>query len=64
MCAEGSPSVVEPENAELDLWSGPFGGRSREDPDELDEETAVVDFDIELCVCPPELTVVEGDNLS
>jgi hypothetical protein len=64
MCAEGSPSVVELENTELDLWSGPFGGISREDSEELDEETAVVDLNIELCVCPPELTIVKGDNSS
>jgi hypothetical protein len=64
MCAKGSSSVVEPGNAELDLWSGPFDDGIREDSDKLDEETAIVDSNIELWVCPPELTVVKGDTPS
>lgn len=64
MCGKESPSLVEPGNAELDLWSGPFHDGSREDPDELDEETTVVDSNVELRVCPPELTVVKGDDFS
>jgi len=54
--------VVEPGNDELDLWSGPFHDGSREDPDELDEDTAVLDTVVELWVCPPELIDVKGDD--
>jgi hypothetical protein len=43
MCGKGNSSVVE-----LDLWSGPFHDGSREDSDELDEETAVVDSNVGL----------------
>jgi hypothetical protein len=62
MCGKGDLSVVEPVNDELDLWSGPFHDGSREDPDELDEETAVVDSNVELWVCPPEPIDVKEDN--
>jgi hypothetical protein len=61
MCVKGVSSVVETGNAELGFRSGPFDDEGWEDPNELNEETAVVDTKIELSVCPPELTSIEEE---